>query len=63
MSLDKAMKNLKFDSRMQEYNLNNGLLTQDELNKHIESLPDASSNVELIDIDDAADEDDLDEAH
>ena len=61
MSLDKAMKNLKFDTRMQEYNLNNGLLTQEELKKHLESLQDASNNVELIDIDDA--DDDLDESH
>ncbi len=48
MSLDKAMKNLKFDKRLTEWSLNNNQMTKDELKKHLESLPDLSSNIDLI---------------
>lgn len=48
MSLHKSLKNLKFDKRLTEYNLNKGLLSQDELKKHLESLPDVGSKIDLI---------------
>jgi hypothetical protein len=48
MSLDKSLKNLKFDKRLTEYNLNKGLLTQDELNKHLDSLQDVGSKIDLV---------------
>ena len=48
MSLHKALKNLKFDKRLTEYNLNKGLLSQDELKKHLESLQDVGSKIDLI---------------
>jgi hypothetical protein len=51
MSLDKAMKNLKYDSRLTEYNLNAGILTPEELKKHLEALPDLEVQTESIDID------------
>jgi hypothetical protein len=47
MSLDKAMKNLKFDKRLTEWYINNGQLTKEELEVHLKALPDMSHNVEL----------------
>lgn len=52
MSLDKAMKNLKFDKRMTEKNLNNGSITKDELKKHLDSLPDMKDKVETVNLSD-----------
>lgn len=52
MSLDKAMKNLKFDKRMAEINLNNGQLTQEELKKHLEGLQDLAAQVDMISLTD-----------
>jgi hypothetical protein len=49
MSLHKALKNLKFDKRLTEYNLNKGLLSQDELKKHLDSLQDVGSKIDLVD--------------
>lgn len=50
MSLDKAMKMLKFDKRMTEWAVNNGQMTKEELKKHLDSLPDLKDNVELVSI-------------
>lgn len=50
MSLDKSLKNLKFDKRLTEYNLNKGLLTQDELKKHLDSLQDVGSKIDLVNL-------------
>ena len=51
MSLDKAMKNLKYDSRLTEYNLNSGILSPEELKKYLESLPDLAPQSESLDLD------------
>ena len=58
MSLDKSMQTLKFDSRLVEYNLRSGQLTNEELAKHLASLPDLSHNCEKIDIDENGDRQD-----
>lgn len=50
MSLDKALKNLKFDVRMTEFNLNNGLISKDELKAHLTQLPDSGANSEKLDL-------------
>jgi len=50
MSLDKAMKNMKFDSRMLEINLRTGTLTKEEIKKYLEQLPDSGSNCEKLDL-------------
>lgn len=51
MSLAEANKNLKWDVRLTERNLNVGDLKKDELNKHLEQLPDLASNVETFTMD------------
>ncbi|RYZ75842.1 MAG: hypothetical protein EOP04_32810 [Proteobacteria bacterium] len=47
MSLDKAMKNLKFDKRLIEWHVNNNQLSQDELNAHLATLPDVAHNIAM----------------
>ncbi len=56
MSLSDAMKKLKYDKRLTENLLKYGELTQKDLEKHLETLEDVSSNSEkmnLFDIDDS----------
>lgn len=50
MSLDKALKNLKYDVRMTEFNLNNGVITKEELNAHLGQLQDSGNNSEKLSI-------------
>ena len=50
MSLDKAMKSLKYDTRMLEFNLRAGTLTKEEVKKHLEQLPDSGNNCEKLDL-------------
>ncbi len=47
MSLDKAMKNLKYDRRLLEWNLANNQITQEEYNKLLQDLPDLKDKVDL----------------
>lgn len=61
MSLDKAMKNLKFDKRLTEWHVNNGQLSKEELEAHLKSLPDMAHNVDLSSKDD--DTHDKDQEH
>lgn len=44
--------NLKYDSRLTEYNLRNGILTQDELKAYLDKLPDLSGQTAIVDISD-----------
>lgn len=57
MSLAQANKNLKLDSRLTERNISVGDLTQAELEKHLASLPDLSSNVDTFTIDKKSNDD------
>jgi hypothetical protein len=54
MSLDKALKALKFDARMLEFNVDNGVITKDELKAHLASLPDSGNNSEKLNIEEAS---------
>jgi len=51
MSLADANKNLKWDVRLTERNLNVGDLKKEELQKHLAQLPDLASNVETFTMD------------
>lgn len=48
MALDKALKNLKFDARMTEFNLNHGVISKEELKAHLDQLPDSGNNAEKL---------------
>ncbi len=50
MSLEKALKNLKHDVRMTEYNLANGQITAEERKKHLDALPDSAAQAEPLKI-------------
>ncbi|MFZ4405571.1 MAG: hypothetical protein ACOYOK_15865 [Pseudobdellovibrionaceae bacterium] len=51
MSLDKAMKNMRYDKRLTQWHLNNGQMTKEDLKAHLESLPDLSHNADFVSID------------
>jgi hypothetical protein len=53
MSLSDSLKKLKFDTRLTEWYMKNNLLTQDELNKVLETLPDVSANISISEESDA----------
>ena len=55
MSLDKAMQNLKLDSRLIEFNIRTGQITKEDLQKHLASLPDSAANCEKINIEENSD--------
>jgi hypothetical protein len=48
MSLDKSMKSLKYDKRLTEWNLRNNQMTKEELQKHLTELPDLSTQVAYL---------------
>ena len=50
MSLNKALLNLKFDKRLLELNMKMGRVTQEEMDKNSESLPDLEAQSEKLDI-------------
>jgi hypothetical protein len=52
MSLDKNLMNIKFDTRLQEWSLKNGVLKEEELKKQLQALEDVSNNAVLIKVDD-----------
>ena len=51
MSLSDANNNLKWDIRLTERNLNIGELKKEDLQKHLDQLPDLASNVETFTMD------------
>ena len=54
MAKSKQDELIKFDSRMIEFNLNRGTLTKEELEKHLQSLPDLAGQSTTIDLEEAA---------
>lgn len=60
MSLDKALKNIKFDKRLTEIHILRGQLTREEFEKHLKDLPDLSSNTETVSFSAAIENDDSD---
>ncbi|MEZ4871546.1 MAG: hypothetical protein R2827_04715 [Bdellovibrionales bacterium] len=59
MSLSNSLKNKKFDIRMLEWNLKNGIITQQEYDQHIANLSDdtpRSENLKFEDNDHLGDE-------
>lgn len=53
MSLFKAMQNLKFDKRLAERHITTGTMTEAEWNQHLQKLPDMAHNVDVLDMEKA----------
>jgi hypothetical protein len=50
-TLKEAMEELKFDTRLIEQKINQGLLTKEEVQKHLASLEDSAGNSVPLDLD------------
>ena len=50
MSFHKAMKEMKFDVRLLEFNLANGVITKEEYEKQMASLQDCQSQSETLSV-------------
>ncbi len=50
MSLDKALKNLKYDVRMLELQFKQGSITEAEYKQYLSQLSDCSNNSEKLDL-------------
>lgn len=59
MSLNKSMKNLKYDKRLTEWNITNNQMTREEWNKHLENLPDLANEVAPVALEDDGDEEEM----
>lgn len=47
MSLSDSLKKLKYDTRLTEWYMKNNMMTQDELKKSLDALPDVSANIDI----------------
>lgn len=52
MALDKDLKLLKFDVRIQEWSVRNGQVKQSEIDSHLKELPDVANNAVPIEVED-----------
>lgn len=52
MALDKDLKALKYDSRLKDWNLRNGVINKEEYDNYLKELPDLSNNAVQIDLED-----------
>jgi hypothetical protein len=55
MDLSKALENLKFDTRMKDWNVKQGIVTKDDLEKNIKNLKDDAANSEEVTLEDKGD--------
>lgn len=55
MDLSKALDSLKFDTRMKDWNLKQGIVTKDDLEKNIKGLKDDAANSEEVTLEDKGD--------
>ncbi|GEM_PF-3514182 len=54
MSLSESLKSKKFDIRMLDWNLKNGVITQQEYDQHMAELADNTANSEKLDFEDGS---------
>lgn len=50
MSLEKALKEFKFDKRLLDHNLKTGFITEEEYKKYLNALTDSANNCEALDV-------------
>lgn len=50
MELHEALQMVKYDTRLIDWNLKQGLITQEEYDKHVKSLPDTADRSQKLDL-------------
>jgi len=55
MNLAKALENLKFDTRMKDWNLKQGLVTKEDVEKNLSGLKDHAGDCEEVTLEDRGD--------
>jgi hypothetical protein len=55
MDLNQALQNLKFDTRMKDWNLKQGTVTKEEIEKNTSSLTDRQADSEPVTLEDKED--------
>jgi hypothetical protein len=55
MDLNKALELLKFDTRMKEWNLKQGLVSKEEVEKYNQGLKDSANDCEEVTLEDKGD--------
>lgn len=55
MDLNKALENLKFDTRMKDWNMKQGLLQKEDLEKYLKTLKDNAPDCEEVTLEDKGD--------
>jgi hypothetical protein len=55
MDLNKALDNLKYDTRMKDWNIKQGLVTKEDIEKNKQGLKDDGANSEEVTLEDKAD--------
>jgi hypothetical protein len=55
MDLNKALENLKFDTRMKEWNVKQGLVSREDLEKNLKGLKDNAGDCEEVTLEDKGD--------
>jgi hypothetical protein len=55
MDLGKALENLKYDTRMKDWNTKAGTLTKDEVEKNLKGLKDSAGDCEEVTLEDKGD--------
>lgn len=52
MDLHKALESLKYDTRMKDWVVKQGLISKEELQKFLQSLPDSANDCEEVTLED-----------
>jgi hypothetical protein len=55
MDLSKALEALKFDTRMKDWVVKHGLTTKEDIQKHMQQLPDSKADCEEVTLEDRPD--------
>ena len=55
MDLAKALENLKFDNRMKDWNIKQGLINKEDVERFNQGLKDSAADCEEVTLEDVAD--------
>ncbi len=55
MDLNKALDSLKFDTRMKDWNVKQGLVTKEDVEKNLKGLKDMAGDCEEVTLEDKGD--------